>query len=74
MKLFLVLALGCAPTARLAKTCPVTWHYAVDFAATATGLALSALAYNEGREGAALLWATAGMGVAVADSLSECRR
>ena len=76
--LFLALAFtGCAPTYRvITKKCPTTASLLGDFGLTATSLALSALHYNRNNYGQAAGYAVFGMGLALADNLSEgpCKR
>lgn len=63
---------SCAPTYRLVtRKCPPLASELGDFGITATALAISALKYNRGQNWEALGYATFGLSLSLADSLSE---
>jgi hypothetical protein len=68
---------ACAPTYRLVtRRCPPLASELGDFGITATALALSAIAYNKGETARSIGYATFGLGLSLADNLSEgpCKR
>lgn len=74
MKALLCIALcSCAPTLRIAHRCPTLAPQLVDFVLTSAALAYSASEVNAGRTERALVATSAGMSVALASNLAECR-
>ena len=78
MAIFCALAMlvlvACSPIIRAAGRCPSTATLAVDFVLSSVGLAIAADRYNAGQPAASLTAFGAGMTVAVAANVAECRR
>ena len=73
--LIALLAVGCSPIQRYAvRRCPTQVTLLADFVSGTTALAISVLAFNNGRNTRSFTYAALGMGFYLGANHAECRR